>query len=657
MADATDGGTVQIQTVGADETADLGAIQHTASMVLGEARQAGVSFPGPLMLTEARAIPFMLTEAQVFYSGGRPVEARVAGHRAEIDHWTEDNQPVLRFLRWSSEPAPRWAEDGGLLPEEAARAHWAVKASSAMLDGELKPTLRRLWNLSEHANAAFLPWRGLRDLAEAEAEQPEDLQRVARLVLNVLKANAEGAAEFALTDAGAPWRDRLVRELKKRLRELRRAAGMSGDAPPAVDVGANVTEAAAEWLAQTFPIEGAQSAEELRRRAEVVPWAPWAPEDGEDFAFLLRRLVTLTWRNGLEADADRDRTAPLVIEAASASIGGYGGIPRIAAPMSWAFGGPGISAATVNGDSYALEPEAAASALVPRSFMLTGSVKQPERFNMPLELDPPMPLAIQVTDATGYALTPHAGKLALIVMAHDRAMGGKVYRWTLDALVKSLNPGGRRIESRHFKPVAEGLEQLKKLHAFLPTGQKYQVFYATGLLTDPSTAHSRKDAEVVLGIDPVFSAMTREWGGAKGYFLINLDGAMRLDNREPVSLRTYVRVAALWNTTFKPGGEPDPERMKPTRIDEIGLMANNYRHGTVELLQAQGERNQAKRARMALSEDREKTRDTLRKLAGEGLLTLKETDATGARVGKHELVILPPDEYVEAWRRHRSLKG
>ena len=307
LTGGADGDAVQIQTVGVDETADLGAIQHTASMVLGEARQAGVSIPGPLMLTEARAIPFMLTEAQVFYSGGRPVEARVAGHRAEIDHWTEDNQPVLLFPRWSSEPAPRWAEDGGLLPEDAARAHWAVRASSAMLDGELKPTLRRLWNLSEHANAAFLPWRGLRDLAEAEAEQPEDLQRVTRLVLNLLKENAEGAAEFALTDAGAPWRDRLVRELKKRLRELRRAAGMSGDAPPAVDAGANVTEAAAEWLAGTFQIEGAKSAEELRRRAEVSPWAPWAPEDAQDFAFLLRRLVTLTWRNGLEAEAERAR--------------------------------------------------------------------------------------------------------------------------------------------------------------------------------------------------------------------------------------------------------------------------------------------------------------------------------------------------------------
>mgnify|MGYP003373755594 CR=1 FL=1 len=640
------GGRVNVRVVGADEVPLQSDIANAhMRLLLAEAIKVGVRPPAW----------FIFGSAQIFYQRGRPVEARMSGATRKVAHYTDDGQPVWLFPPWSTDSAPRWSEDGGMMPEDARRTYQAARNQAVERDGELQPVLRRWWNLHEHSPRSFVFWRDLADLAESEDEFPSAAQGVARALLE--KMRDEPSAAYALSEAGAPWQHKLVKGIKARLIELRQAAGMDGEAPPMDDAGAEVTRKASAWMATTFPDGGSASAEDLRKRATPEPWAPWWPEDGQNFAFVLRVLALLVWRNEVEAEADRDRTAPLVIEAASASIGGYGGIPRVAAPMSWAFGGPGISAATVNGDSYALEPEAAASALVPRSFMLTGSVKQPERFNMPLELDPPMPLAIQVTDATGYALTPHAGKLALIVMAHDRAMGGKVYRWTLDALVKSLNPGGRRIESRHFKPVAEGLEQLKKLHAFLPTGQKYQVFYATGLLTDPSTAHARKDAEVVLGIDPVFSAMTREWGGAKGYFLINLDGAMRLDNREPVSLRTYVRVAALWNTTFKPGGEPDPERMKPTRIDEIGLMANNYRHGTVELLQAQGERNQAKRARMALSEDREKTRDTLRKLAGEGLLTLKETDATGARVGKHELVILPPDEYVEAWRRHRSPKG
>jgi hypothetical protein len=142
-------------------------------------------------------------------------------------------------------------------------------------------------------------------LAEAEAEQPEDLQVVAHLILERQQAVDEGAA-YALTHAGAPFRDRLVRELKKRLRDLWQRIGMD-DAPVSEEAGATVNEGAAKWLAEKFPTGGAESAEELRRRAEGAPWTPWWPEDGEDFAFLLRRLVTLTWCNGLEAEAAHAR--------------------------------------------------------------------------------------------------------------------------------------------------------------------------------------------------------------------------------------------------------------------------------------------------------------------------------------------------------------
>jgi len=294
--DAAPGEVVEIQTCGADVVEDQKLAQVAVAGAFDDAVKAGIKPPGP----------FIVAEVQVFYSGGRPVEARVGGHVAKVDHWTEDQKPVYLFPRWESDPAPRWAEDGGLLPEDAARSHLAVKSTSAVLDGELKPILRRTWHFAEHANPWFVPWRDLRDLAEAEAEQPEDLQAVTRLVLERLAGNGEEGAAYALTVAGAPFRDRLVREMKRRLRELRRRVGMDAE-PVTEEAGANVNEAAAKWLAETFPLMGAESAEELRRRAEVVPWAPWWSEDGEDFAFLLRRLVTLTWRNGMEAEAERAR--------------------------------------------------------------------------------------------------------------------------------------------------------------------------------------------------------------------------------------------------------------------------------------------------------------------------------------------------------------
>ena len=514
-----------------------------------------------------------------------------------------------------------------------------------------QPVFRRWWNLHEHSPQAFVFWRDLADLAESEDDFPLALQGVTRFVLGELKKAENAVAGYALSEAGASWRDKLVRRVKARLAELRKAAGLDGETPPENEAGAEVAEKAAGWMAETFALDGTKSAEDLRERAKPHPWTPWWPEGDADFAFVLRRLAFLVWRNEVEAEAERERTAPVVSESALIGVGGYGGVPRILAPMSWAFGGPAIAATTVNGDAYAMEPRAAESALVPRSWsrtlMLTPEAKQPERFNLPLELDEPMPLAIQVTDATGYALTPHAGKVALLLMAQDRALDGRLRRWTIDSLVKSLNPGGKRIESSHYKPVAEALEMLKKMHAFLPTGQKWQVFYANGLLTDPKTAYGKKQTEVILGIDPAFCEAIRQWGGAPGYFLINLDGVMRLDNRKPVALRTYVRVAALWNTRFLRGGEPNIQGMTPTHIDQIGLMANNYRAETARFIQAQGQRSMASRARKALSEDREATRGTLKELAADGLLTLEEK-------GKHELLILPPGDYLEAWRLQRQ---
>ena len=636
------GGRVNVCAVGADEVPLQSEIANAhMRLLVDEAVKAGVRPPAW----------FIFGSAQIFYKRGRPVEARMSGATRKVAHYTDDGQPVWLFPPWSTDPAPRWSEDGGMMPEDAERTYQAARNQAVERDGELQPVLRRWWNLHEHSPRSFVFWRDLADLAESEADFPLAAQGVARAVLEKARDRPPGTAAYALSDAGASWQHKLVKGIKARLIELRQVAGMDGEAPPADDAGAEVTRKASAWLAETFPKDGAESAEELRRRAMPEPWAPWWPEDDQNFAFVLRVLALLVWRNEVEAEAEKERTAPMVSESALVGFAGYTGVPRISAPMSWAFGGPAIAAATVNGDSYALEPRAAESALVPRSWsralMLTTEARQPERFNLPLELDAPMPLAIQVTDATGYALTPHAGKIALLLMAQDRALDGRLRRWTIESLVKSLNPGAKRIESSHYKPVAEALEMLKKLHAFLPTGQKWQVFYANGLITDPKTAYGKKQAEVILGIDPAFCGAIRQWAGATGYFLINLDGAMRLDNRKPVALRTYVRVAALWNTRFRPGGEPDLEGMAPTHIDQIGLMANNYRAETARFLQAQGQKNAATRARKALSEDRDATRETLKELAADGLLTMKE-------VSKHELSILPPREYLEAWRIHRQ---
>ena len=139
------------------------------------------------------------------------------------------------------------------------------------------------------------------DLTE---DLPESLQAVARLVLERLAKRREENAAYALTDAGASWRDCLVRELKRRLTELRQHVRMDGEVPPAQE---DVARWAASWVFLNFKVDGSYWAEELRRRSAPDPCAPWWPEEGEDFPFMLRVLTLLVWRNGLEAEAERAR--------------------------------------------------------------------------------------------------------------------------------------------------------------------------------------------------------------------------------------------------------------------------------------------------------------------------------------------------------------
>lgn len=237
------------------------------------------------LLAEAEAVGVIVphgmepAEVVVFYRDGRPVEARVSGN--------------LDGATWATAPAPRWAKGGGLLPEDDEKPHAYARANGS-------------WGNRTVTRAAHSAFSMLEDLAEAHVDLPEALQSVVRLVLERLAVSGgEPLAAWTLTETGAALRARLAADMKKRLRELRRATGME-EWPPPTDESA-VTRAAAGWMAKAFSVDGADSAQDLLRHAEANPWAPWFPEGDESFPFLLRRLVRLLWRNGLEAEAERAR--------------------------------------------------------------------------------------------------------------------------------------------------------------------------------------------------------------------------------------------------------------------------------------------------------------------------------------------------------------
>lgn len=292
------GGRVNVRVVGADEVPLQSEIANAhIRLLVDEAVKAGVRPPAW----------FIFGSAQIFYKRGRPVEARMSGATRKVAHYTDDGQPVWLFPPWSTDSAPHWSDDGGMTPEDAGRTYQAARSQAVEQSGELQPVLRRWWNLHEHSPRSFVFWRDLADLAESEADFPLAAQGVARAVLEKMRDRPPGTAAYALSEAGASWQHKLVKGIKARLIELRQVAGMDGEAPPADDAGAEVTRKASAWLAEMFPKDGAESAEELRRRAMPEPWAPWWPEDDQNFAFVLRVLALLVWRNEVEAEAERAR--------------------------------------------------------------------------------------------------------------------------------------------------------------------------------------------------------------------------------------------------------------------------------------------------------------------------------------------------------------
>ena len=191
---------------------------------------------------------------------------------------------------WATVPPPEWAADGRLHAEDAARFHHALSA-----DG-------RESLASPGASPGWGAFYCLVGLAESPAELPEGLQEVVRHVLNVLAA--EGPAGYALSEGGAWVRDKLVRDVKKRLAELRAVVGASAQEP--MEDGADLTKRAVAWIRKTFENEGDDQAEDVKKAAAVDPWAPWNP-DGERHALILRRLTVLVWRNGLQDEVERAR--------------------------------------------------------------------------------------------------------------------------------------------------------------------------------------------------------------------------------------------------------------------------------------------------------------------------------------------------------------
>jgi hypothetical protein len=386
-------------------------------------------------------------------------------------------------------------------------------------------------------------------------------------------------------------------------------------------------------------------------------WELWAdPSYSPPGCRAARGLARVLWRERVAPQLERERTArPFALSTVSHAGDRYAKAPKILAPISWAMGAPGMRAVKMDGDTYAPEPGVAAK-LIPRSFALLAELV-PDHARKPHQTalavgyhEEPIALAVAVTGATSYAISPIAAKLALVMLASDNVRQGRLQRVGLGRLATWVHPTAKRIQPRELQATSRALDELRGVFVFLPDGRKAQVFDAVSAAT-PELA--RADMEIAWGLTSTFAAVlgTDVTGpkltGAeyRGDFLVNLDGAMRIPAKRPSLLRHYIRGAAHWNAAFKPGsrGVFDPSRLPTYTAAAWATLTNSLPPGVVEYLRAAGKAGRAATSthRAAWSKERAAMMDDLAELEAMGLVVVEHKGQDGFR-------LLPPAVFLEA---------
>jgi len=490
-------------------------------------------------------------------------------------------------------------------------------------------------------------WRDVEHIARGD-EQRRLLENVAPAVLDTVKAEDTKGARRTLANH--------VSEHVERLR-----ADLGLDAPPPVSEAEalEIVNALDEGFArhvETMGEAGGKLARKVRAESKKrtgadveTRWKPWAKADGKPRWLL--ELARVTWLHEAKREADARPFAPTVVRANGDR---WAKQPKVIAPVSWAMGAPGMRAIKLDGENYAPEPGVAVK-LVPRSFALLAGIdgheRRPHQTVLALESEEDQTaLAVAVVGATNYAISPLAAKLALLVLASEDVRSGKLQRSTLEQLAQNSHPGAR-IQPRELHATAAALDDLRRLFVYLPNGTKIQTFDTTSAA---SPGFAVKDLVVKLGLARTFldALASGVHGGTlrgneyNGDFLVNLDAAMRLPGKRPALLRHYIRAAAHWNASFKPGGAFDEGKLPAYTAEKWGAMTNSLPPGVVEYLDAGGKRTSSTQ-RAAFSKSRKSMLEDLEYLHENGLVRFEKS-------GRDRFRLLPPDAYQVAWTLARK---
>lgn len=409
---------------------------------------------------------------------------------------------------------------------------------------------------------------------------------------------------------------------------------------------------------------GLDALRDALRRFDLAILASLLPERLDDRAGDWLGRLAVHWMDARRADLverlGRQAAAVELAKAPAVHTHGrkFGRLPKVAAGMSWAFGGPGVELARVkvDGREYAPAPDLAiaapTAALVPAGYALLPAdyAKRAHQTLLPIDTEgaeDALPLPVALADATQYAIAPAGGKLGLLIMAAAHESRGRLHKTTLRELTQTINPDARLVRT-HFETVCKVLPQLDGLRLVLPTGLAYRVFECP--ITWRDLTPEEYDLPLFVGLTRTFErtlAAIQDAAGAsyRGDFLFDLTGTMKLPTRRPGLVRQYIRACAFWNAYWKPGtaGEPDPARVPEVSTERWAIMTNYLTPAAEEYLRANGKGN-----RRRLSDVLRDTLKDVAYLADEARLVKID------RADRRAVRLLWRPEYLEAWRESRK---
>lgn len=348
----------------------------------------------------------------------------------------------------------------------------------------------------------------------------------------------------------------------------------------------------------------------------------------------------------------------------------FGKVHKVAAGISWSFGGTGVKFKDINldGHQFAPAPDVPVAkdrmpvpdnAIVPPSLSLIPAefFKHPHQTTFPLDLSPTggdpaidevsPPLAVEIANATRYALTLQEAKLALYIMADALVSRGNAesdFKTTsARELGRILNPGAA-LRTTHYQTIFKSLSTLKTLRVCLPNGYAYEVFHAPSRMRE--IGNDEFDEELYVGLMPAFRKILSNVAphlGPRygGDILIDLTAIMGLRKAGP--LRQYIRLCGYWNFwRINNGGSMD--RMPSISMERWAAMTNHLPMSAVEFKRS---KTPKKSGAVRMSEVVTEVLDGVEELEAEGMAKVQKAN-------RKEICILPTERHIEAYRLHRQ---